>query len=184
MVTLSHDFYSLSPHACHLDSPKEPRGEQNSAKHRRTEEARDRVTTTTTTTATRAYDGERDRRKDRAQKDRWVPALPERALREFQGVPPIPKSVLLFFFFLSQPTTAVCVDGREDAALGVSCARDRKASTITVGPRPHSLSPFSRATTKTRTLTEKSSFLFLSLFPLVETQASTPERTTRRAISR
>ena len=135
LVTLSHDFYSLSPHACHLDSPKEPRGEQNSAKHRRTEEARDRVTTTTTTTATRAYDGERDRRKDRAQKDRWVPALPERALREFQGVPPIPKSVLLFFFFLSQPTTPVCVDGREDAALGVSCARDRKASAITV-PRP------------------------------------------------
>ena len=98
------------------------------------EEARDRVTTTTTTTTTRAYDGERDRRKDRAQKDRWVPALPKRALREFRGVRPIPKSVFLFFFFLSHPTP-VCVDGREDAALGVSCARDRKASTITV-PRP------------------------------------------------
>ena len=152
------------------------------------EEARDRGTTTTTTTATRAYDGERDRRKDRAQKDRWVPALPKRALREFRGVPPIPKSVLLFFFFLSQPTTPVCVDGREDAEpRGLVRARsqglhDHRAASL--GPRPHSLSPFSRATTKTRTLTEKSSFLFLSLFPLVETQASTPERTTRRAISR
>ena len=165
LVTLSHDFYSLSPHACHLDSPKEPRGEQNSAKHRRTKRRAIAWTTTTTTTATRAYDGERDRRKDRAQKDRWVPALPERALREFQGVPPIPKSVLLFFFFLSQPTTPVCVDGREDAEpRGLVRARsqglhDHRAASL--GPRPHSLSPFSRATTKTRTLTEKSSFLFL-----------------------
>ena len=138
------------------------------------------VTTTTTTTATRAYDGERDRRKDRAEGQVGARSSQARASGVPRRASNPEKRFALFLFSFSTNS----VDGREDAALGVSCARDRKASTITVGPRPHSLSPFSRATTKTRTLTEKSSFLFLSLFPLVETQASTPERTTRRAISR
>ena len=182
MVTLSHDFYSLSPHACHLDSPKEPRGEQNSAKHRRTKRRAIALTTTTTTTATRAYDGERDRRKDRAQKDRWVPALPERALREFQGVPPIPKSVLLFFFFLSQPTTTVCVDGREDAEpRGLVRARSQGLHDHRWPPTALPFSILSRDD-EDEDADRKILFSF-SLF-LVETQASTPERTTRRAISR
>ena len=124
----------------------------------------------------------RARSKERSRAEGQVGARSSQALREFRGVPPIPKSVLLFFFFLSQPTTPVCVDGREDAEpRGLVRVRSKGLHDHRWPPTALPFSILSRDD-EDEDADRKILFSF-SLF-LVETQASTPERTTRRAISR